>query len=206
MKFTGNFFLLQPSSLPLGLQSVTLKQLAKQQCSFAVNHKGEHRCLSLELRNSIFFFFNEFDCTRSQLRHSGSLLAACMIFTYGMKTLSCGMWDLVPWPKIEPRPPALGIWSLSHWTRKVQKCHVLITGALALLLSVTQNICYRNMLPLLEVPCSLPGVNTYFSNLMEVITLSRKPSLISLMRSNYSNRFCQLLCCIVTVTSLHFLL
>ena len=57
MKFTGNFFLLQPSSLPLGLQSVTLKQLAKQHCSFAVNHKGEHRCLSLELRNSIFFFF-----------------------------------------------------------------------------------------------------------------------------------------------------
>ena len=133
------------------------------------------------------------------MRHSGSSLAACRTFTYGMKTLSCGMWDLVPWPKIEPRPPALGIWSLSRWTtRNVQKSHVLITGSLALLLSVvsalllsvTQNICYRNMFPLLEVPCSLPGVNTYFSNLMEVITLSRKPSLISLMRSNYSNRFC----------------
>ena len=133
------------------------------------------------------------------MRHSGSSLAACRTFTYGMKTLSCGMWDLVPWPKIEPRPPALGIWSLSRWTtRNVQKSHVLITGSLALLLSVvsalllsvTQNICYRNMFPLLEVPCSLPGVNTYFSNLTEVITLSRKPSLISLMRSNYSNRFC----------------
>ena len=28
----------------------------------------------------------------------------------------CSMCDLVPWPGIEPRPPALGAWSLSHWT------------------------------------------------------------------------------------------
>ena len=26
------------------------------------------------------------------------------------------MWDLVPWPEIEPRPLALGAWTLSHWT------------------------------------------------------------------------------------------
>ena len=26
------------------------------------------------------------------------------------------MWDLVPSPGIEPRLPALGAWSLSHWT------------------------------------------------------------------------------------------
>ena len=30
--------------------------------------------------------------------------------------LSCGMWDLVPKPGIELRPPALGVGSLSHWT------------------------------------------------------------------------------------------
>ena len=36
------------------------------------------------------------------------------------RVLSYGMWDLVPWPQIEPRPPALGAWSLSHWmTREV---------------------------------------------------------------------------------------
>ena len=29
---------------------------------------------------------------------------------------SCSMWDLVSWPEIEPRPPALGALSLSHWT------------------------------------------------------------------------------------------
>ena len=32
------------------------------------------------------------------------------------------MWDLVSWPGIEPRPPALGAWSLSHHiTRKVPR-------------------------------------------------------------------------------------
>ena len=40
-------------------------------------------------------------------------IAACEDFC-------CSKWDLVPWPGIEPRPPALGVWSLSHWTtRKV---------------------------------------------------------------------------------------
>ena len=28
------------------------------------------------------------------------------------------MWDLVPWPGIEPGPPALGVRSLSHWTTR----------------------------------------------------------------------------------------
>ena len=32
--------------------------------------------------------------------------------------LSCGMWDQVPWPGIKPRAPALGAWSLSHWTTR----------------------------------------------------------------------------------------
>ena len=29
------------------------------------------------------------------------------------------MWDLVPWPGIKPRPPALWVWCLSHWTTRV---------------------------------------------------------------------------------------
>ena len=32
--------------------------------------------------------------------------------------LSCCMWDLAPCPGIEPRPPALGALSLSHWTTR----------------------------------------------------------------------------------------
>ena len=35
-----------------------------------------------------------------------------------IQILACGMWDLVPWPGIEPEPPALGLWSLSHWTNR----------------------------------------------------------------------------------------
>ena len=31
---------------------------------------------------------------------------------------SCGLWDLVPWPGIEPRPPTLRAWSLSPWTTR----------------------------------------------------------------------------------------
>ena len=33
-----------------------------------------------------------------------------------MPTLSRGMWDLLPCPGIKRGPPALGAWSLSHWT------------------------------------------------------------------------------------------
>ena len=36
----------------------------------------------------------------------------------GMQTLSCGMWELVPQPGIEPRSLALGAWSLTHWTTR----------------------------------------------------------------------------------------
>ena len=32
--------------------------------------------------------------------------------------LSCSMWDLVPWSGIKPRPPALGVQSLSPWTTR----------------------------------------------------------------------------------------
>ncbi|XP_028355588.2 GATOR complex protein NPRL3-like isoform X1 [Physeter macrocephalus] len=42
---------------------------------------------------------------------SGIFVAVCRIF-------SCGMRDIVPWPGIEPSPPALGAWSLSHWTTR----------------------------------------------------------------------------------------
>ena len=32
--------------------------------------------------------------------------------------LSCGIWDLVACPGTEPRSPALGVQSLSHWTTR----------------------------------------------------------------------------------------
>ena len=30
----------------------------------------------------------------------------------------CGVWDLISWPGAEPRPPSLGVQSLSHWTTR----------------------------------------------------------------------------------------
>ena len=52
----------------------------------------------------------------SSLQHLGSSVAACRIFSWGMKTLSFSMWDLVSCPGIKPEPLALGAQSLSHWT------------------------------------------------------------------------------------------
>ena len=49
----------------------------------------------------------------SSLQHMSSLVATCKLF-------NCSMWDLVPWPGVESRSPALGVQSLSHWaTREV---------------------------------------------------------------------------------------
>ena len=42
----------------------------------------------------------------------------CHVLVAAHGIFSCGMWDLVPWPGIEPWAPALGAWSLSHWTTR----------------------------------------------------------------------------------------
>ena len=47
-----------------------------------------------------------------------------------MQTLSCSMWDLVFWPKIKPRPPALGAQSLSHWTTSKFPCVGILINTL----------------------------------------------------------------------------
>ena len=43
-----------------------------------------------------------------------------------VQTLHCGMWDLVPRPGIEPGTPALGVWSLSHWTTREVPAQALL--------------------------------------------------------------------------------
>ena len=38
-----------------------------------------------------------------------------ILFIYlAMPGLSCGMWNLVPWPGIKPCPASLGAWTLNH--------------------------------------------------------------------------------------------
>ena len=53
------------------------------------------------------------------------LFAACGIYSCGMWSLGCSMWDLVPWLGIESGPPTLGAWSLSHWTMRKFLCILL---------------------------------------------------------------------------------
>ena len=45
---------------------------------------------------------------------------------------SCSVWYLVRWPGIKPQPPALGAWSLSHWTTRKVPGHVKFEGLMAL--------------------------------------------------------------------------
>ena len=55
------------------------------------------------------------------------LLAACGIFSCNTHNLHCGGWDLVPGLGSEPRPSALGVQSLSHWTtEEILKITVLL--------------------------------------------------------------------------------
>ena len=46
------------------------------------------------------------------------LVGVCGIFNWDLQTVSCGMWDLGPWPGIKPWPPALGAQSLNHRTTR----------------------------------------------------------------------------------------
>ena len=46
------------------------------------------------------------------------LLVAHRILCWGTQPLTCGMWDPVPRPGVEPRPLALGAWGPSHRTTR----------------------------------------------------------------------------------------
>ena len=75
------------------------------------------------------------------------LVIAFEVFNWSTWTLSCSMWDVVPWPGIEPRPPALGVQSLSRWTtRKVLyflfQCPCLLTSIFDHLCAVPASIVF----------------------------------------------------------------
>ena len=55
------------------------------------------------------------------------------IFIYlAVLGLCCGMWDLIPCPKIEPRSPALGARSLTHWATREVLPHAFLTRTTSL--------------------------------------------------------------------------
>ena len=52
------------------------------------------------------------------------LVATSGILSWGLRTLSCSMWDQISWAGTKPRPSALGAWNLSCWiSRKVPVLH-----------------------------------------------------------------------------------
>ena len=57
--------------------------------------------------------------------------------------LSCGMWDLVSWPWIQPRSPAFGAWSLSFWTTREDPWWMIFSWNLDILDSVRLWILFK---------------------------------------------------------------
>ena len=75
-----------------------------------------------------------------------------------MQTLSCSMWDLVPWPGIEPWPPAVGLRSLSHWGTTTEFPHCLLCVyyfSIAVLGITTTLVTQSNMNSLYHSFCGL---------------------------------------------------
>ena len=77
----------------------------------------------------LLYFFNIylFRLCRILIAAVGIIVTACRIFSCGVRDLlvaSCEllvtarMWNLVPRPGIEPRPPELGVQRLTHWTTR----------------------------------------------------------------------------------------
>ena len=83
----------------------------------------------------LLIFIYLFGCMGSYLQQVSSLVVACEFLVV------TGMWDLVPWPGIEPEPPALGAQSLIHCaTREIPEvpicvllCMYLVLGLLNIL-------------------------------------------------------------------------
>ena len=63
------------------------------------------------------------------------LVAICGIFN-----LPCSWWDLLPWPRMEPGPPALEVQSFSYWTtREVPSFMLLMSPMLQVICSILGN-------------------------------------------------------------------
>ena len=58
------------------------------------------------------------DIQNSSLISTTVFVCVCVFFFFTALDLSCSRWELVSWSSIKPWPPALGAWSLSHWTTR----------------------------------------------------------------------------------------
>ena len=93
-------------------------------------HSPQSAVHSFVLLNFLFLIFEESQFTYFSFMTNGLkniyfnlfirlcwiLVSALGIFSCSIRILICSMWDLVPESRIEPGPPDLGMWSLSHQT------------------------------------------------------------------------------------------
>ena len=119
-----------------------------------------------------------------------SLVAKCGIFSCSMWTLSWGKWDLVPWWRIKPRSPEMGVWRLSHWATREVPTHGLLNIRNSLLklrcsvqqmlafssFSITLNISMIHQLPHHQFPYMQPKqllcmYLKYISNNYKILTI-----------------------------------
>ena len=86
-------------------------------------------CLSLVCKDFLLFFFFKFTilflnfillavAVLAVAQGPSVFFAVWRVLICSTQALICSMWDLVPWPRIKPRPPALEARSLSHWTTR----------------------------------------------------------------------------------------
>ena len=142
--------------------------------------------MSLFLKIYLFIYF---DCTRfslqhagSSLQHAGSLVAACRLLVAACRLLSCSMHvGSSSLTGIEPRPPALGGQTPTHWnTRKVPIWafyeNYFLNKTTNLFLATT-NLTTYFPLETLSLSCFLKS-NSY---LALVLLLSFFPSLVPLL-------------------------
>ena len=111
------------SAIAPGIIRVTLKTWTGWMCACVCTYNFNIECyylhyvtnptIAFTFKNNQFIWLHWLLVTacnlQASLRYAGS---------YGMRTLSFGLWDLVSWPGIESGLSALGGQSLSHWTTR----------------------------------------------------------------------------------------
>ena len=83
-------------------------------------------------------------CSRRapSLQHAGSLVVACELLVVLMVSLvAVCMWDLVPWPGIEPRPPVLRTQSLNHCSTREVSTNLILNVPGYFLLTISELYC-----------------------------------------------------------------
>jgi len=89
---------------------------------------------------------------------SMDFLISIFIYLTGLG-LSCGIQDLVPRPGVKSRSPALGVWSLSHWTTREVPPRIFLNPWAPLANSTVSQI---------HVLLTSPGVNLHTFSCMQI--------------------------------------